>query len=67
MTGGAAVAGGGAVTVEGAPRLTAAAAVFTVTQRTPERQKKSKHSDPTLTLTLPRVSEGSSVQFVRNM
>lgn len=65
MTGGAAVAGGGAVTVEGAPWLTAAASVFTVTQRTPERQKKSKHSDPTLTLTLPHVSEGSSVQFVR--
>ena len=38
VAGGSTVAGAGAVTVEGAPRLTAAASMFTVTGGTPERK-----------------------------
>lgn len=41
VTRGSTVAGAGAVTVKGAPRLTAAASMFTVTQRTSEKKKKT--------------------------
>ena len=38
MAGGSSVAAVGAVTVEGAPRLSASTSMFTVTRRAPERQ-----------------------------